>query len=281
MRLSHVFENEFDKGFVDLYINTTRKMNPNISKDDIKGIVEQCGIMMAHNVHMMFLSKVEGIRGLYYNSKKFPVIVAYHMFGVRQTKEAFWDIDNLEQNLKVISTALAMITIFLYEADNDLKELLVLSDEEKYDRPSETLFYSCYVRGVKTFDDLYNSWKTSSCTGLQARVIRHALECKELNKPLYETYISISKPDFIGGKSLRTCRYIAFDATAVSTATLEQKKADRKYLAKLVAIKLKTIREIKENPELLKHLKISTVSYIPAGAHVIVEWKEGFVYSDL
>lgn len=61
----------------------------------------------------------------------------------------------------------------------------------------------------------------------------------------------------------------------------EQKKADRKYLTELVAIKLKAIKEIKENPELLKHLKIATVSYIPTGAHVVVEWKEGFVYSDL
>ena len=26
MKLSHVFENEFDKGFVDLYINVTRQM---------------------------------------------------------------------------------------------------------------------------------------------------------------------------------------------------------------------------------------------------------------
>lgn len=41
------------------------------------------------------------------------------------------------------------------------------------------------------------------------------------------------------------------------------------------------IKEIKENPELLKHLKISTVTYVPTGAHVVVEWKEGFVYSDL
>lgn len=32
MKLSHVFENEFDKGFVDLYINVTRQMNPNIFK---------------------------------------------------------------------------------------------------------------------------------------------------------------------------------------------------------------------------------------------------------
>lgn len=96
-----------------------------------------------------------------------------------------------------------------------------------------------------------------------------------------ESYISISKPDFIGGKTLRTCRYIAFDATTVSTATLEQKKADKKYLTELVAIKLKAIKEIKENPELLKHLKIATVSYVPTGAHVVVEWKEGFVYSDL
>lgn len=67
----------------------------------------------------------------------------------------------------------------------------------------------------------------------------------------------------------------------VSTATLEQKKADKKYLTELVAIKLKVIKEIKENPELLKHLKISTVTYVPTGAHVVVEWKEGFVYSDL
>lgn len=78
----------------------------------------------------------------------------------------------------------------------------------------------------------------------------------------------------------RTCRYIAFDATTVSTATLEQKKADRKYLTELVSIKLKAIKEIKENPELLKHLKISTVTYVPTGAHVVVEWKEGFVYSN-
>lgn len=54
MKLSHVFENEFDKGFVDLYINVTRQMNPNISRDEIKNIVEQCGVVMAHNVRKMF-----------------------------------------------------------------------------------------------------------------------------------------------------------------------------------------------------------------------------------
>lgn len=280
MKLKHVFENEFDKGFVDLYVNVTRKMNPNISRDEIKSIVEQCGVMMAHNVHMIFLSKLEGVHGRYYSSKNFPIIVAYHMFGVKQTKETFWDMDNLEQNLKAISDALAMITVFLYETDDEIRKAMIISDKH-YDCRSETLFYSCYIRNIKTFNDLYNRWKTSECTGLMARVVRYILEQKEDDEPLYKTYISISKPDFIGGKTLRTCRYIAFDATTVSTATLEQKKADRKYLTELVTIKLKAIREIKENPELLKHLKIATVSYIPTGAHVIVEWKEGFVYSDL
>lgn len=122
-------------------------------------------------------------------------------------------------------------------------------------------------------------WR-SECTALMARAVRYVLEQKKNDKPLYKTYISISKPDFIGGKTLRTCMYIAFDATTVSTATLEQKKADRKYLTELVSIKLKAIKEIKENPELLKHLKISTVTYVPTGAHVVVEWKEGFVYSN-
>ena len=280
MKLKHVFENEFDKGFVDLYVNVTRQMNPNISRDEIKNIVEQCGVVMAHNVRKMFSSKTEPVHGRYYSSEKFPVIVSYHMFGVKQTKETFWDMDNLEQNLKAISKALAMMTVFLYETDTKLKEVMVISDE-KYDNNNESLFYSCYYRNIKTFDDLYNRWKTSECTALMARAIRYVLEQKEDDRPLYKTYISISKPDFIGGKTLRTCRYIAFDATTVSTATLEQKKADKKYLTELVAIKLKAIKEIKENPELLKHLKISTVTYVPTGAHVVVEWKEGFVYSDL
>lgn len=187
--------------------------------------------------------------------------------------------DNLEQNLKAISKALAMMTVFIYETDAELREVMVISDE-KYDSNNESLFYSCYYRNVKTFDDLYNRWKTSECTALMARAVRYVLEQKKNDKPLYKTYISISKPDFIGGKTLRTCRYIAFDATTVSTATLEQKKADRKYLTELVSIKLKAIKEIKENPELLKHLKISTVTYVPTGAHVVVEWKEGFVYSN-
>lgn len=280
MKLNHVFENEFDKGFVDLYVNVTRQMNPNISRDEIKAIVEQCGVVMAHNVRRMFSSKTEPVRGRYYNSEKFPIIVSYHMFGVKQTKETFWDMDNLEQNLKAISRALAMMTVYLYEVDSELRNAMVISDEE-YDYRKETLFYSCYYRNIKTFDDLYNRWKTSECTALMARTVRHILEQKENDKSFYKTYISISKPDFIGGKSLRTCQYIAFDAMTVSTATLEQKKADRKYLTELVAIKLKAIREIKENPELLKHLKIATVSYVPTGAHVVVEWKEGFVYSDL
>jgi len=36
MKLKYVFENEFDKGFVDLYVNVTRQINPNISRDEIK-----------------------------------------------------------------------------------------------------------------------------------------------------------------------------------------------------------------------------------------------------
>lgn len=202
------------------------------------------------------------------------------MFGVKQTRETFWDMDNLEQNLKAVSNTLAVMTVYLYEADDELRNAMAISDE-KYDYRRESLFYSCYWRGIKTFEDLYNRWKTSECTALMARAVRYVLEDKEDDKSLYKTYISISKPDFIGGKSLRTCQYIAFDATTVSTATLEQKKADRKYLTELVVIKLKAIKEIKENPELLKHLKISTVTYVPTGAHVVVEWKEGFVYSDL
>lgn len=68
MKLSHVFENEFYKGFVDLYINVTRQMNPNISRDEIKNIVEQCGIVMAHNVRKTFSSKTEPVHGRYYSS---------------------------------------------------------------------------------------------------------------------------------------------------------------------------------------------------------------------
>lgn len=58
MKLKHVFENEFDKGFVDLYVNVTRQINPNISRDEIKNIVEQCGVVMAHNVRKMFQVKL-------------------------------------------------------------------------------------------------------------------------------------------------------------------------------------------------------------------------------
>lgn len=75
MKLKHVFENEFDKGFVDLYVNVTRQINPNISRDEIKNIVEQCGVVMAHNVRKMFSSKTEPVHGRYYSSEKFPVIV--------------------------------------------------------------------------------------------------------------------------------------------------------------------------------------------------------------
>lgn len=92
------------------------------------------------------------------------------MFGVKQTKETFWDMDNLEQNLKAISKALAMMTVFIYETDAELREVMVISDE-KYDSNNESLFYSCYYRNVKTFDDLYNRWKTSECTALMARVV--------------------------------------------------------------------------------------------------------------
>lgn len=36
MKLNNVFENEFDKGFVDLYVNVTRQMNHKISKMKLK-----------------------------------------------------------------------------------------------------------------------------------------------------------------------------------------------------------------------------------------------------
>lgn len=56
--------------------------------------------------------------------------------------------DNLEQNLKAISKALAMMTVFLYETDTKLREVMVISDE-KYDNNNESLFYSCYYRNIK------------------------------------------------------------------------------------------------------------------------------------
>lgn len=90
--------------------------------------------------------------------------------------------DNLEQNLKAISKALAMMTAFLYETDTELRDVMAISDE-KYDNNNESLFYSCYYRNIKTFDDLYNRWKTSECTALMARAIRCVLEQKEDDKP--------------------------------------------------------------------------------------------------
>ena len=83
---------------------------------------------MAHNVRKMFSSKTEPVHSRYYSSEKFPIIVSYYMFGVKQTKETFWDMDNLEQNLKAVSKALAMMTVFIYETDAELREVMVISD---------------------------------------------------------------------------------------------------------------------------------------------------------
>lgn len=92
-----------------------------------------------------------------------------------------------------------------------------------------------------------------------------------------DVYLSVHKPVFTWIKKGEFSRINVTVVTA-STASIEDKKSHIAIARTMVYDKLKKTGIFSRNPELLKHVKISSVVYCKDGVDFIIEWKESFAY---
>lgn len=105
------------------------------------------------------------------------------------------------------------------------------------------------------------------------------IDKSESDAIVHKTFLNVDKPVYAGAHKKNFDR-IYIDVICRSDVTADEVRKNIKVAKRMIMWKLKGERKFRDNPELLKHLKISNMNLTRGILHFIIEWKESFVYEE-